>query len=99
MNIVLVDISTYSMTLPPTYRSLLMARLQAQHILQTQRIGIVPIRPGLTYSRGLLLVAASLQRAGHRVIYVVYNDPQDRQRLPTVLAEAQVVGLHALTPS
>lgn len=99
MKILLVDASTYRVVLPEQQRQMLLLRLQAELAIQKRRFGSLPRRPGLAYSRGLLLIAAGLKQQGHDVTYVVYNDEKDRQRLPNLLLNADVLGTTALTPT
>src|SRR5689334_7882944 len=98
-NVVLVDIPTYPVAIPDTYRELLQRRLRAEAIVREERLGIPIRRPGLTYSRGLLLVAASVQQKGHNVRYLVYPDQRDVRQFAALCMEADVLGITATTPT
>jgi len=97
-HVLLVDIPSYAVPVPPAYRTVLERRLRAETVLREQRWGCAVRRPGLTYSRGLLLVAASLQRHGHRVQYLVACDPADLQHYASLSRSADVIGITATTP-
>jgi radical SAM superfamily enzyme YgiQ (UPF0313 family) len=47
----------------------------------------------------MLSVATSVRRQGHEVHYLVYPDSQDRDRLASLLTEADVLAITALTPT
>lgn len=57
------------------------------------------LRPGLTYSRGLLTIAASLERSGFRVIYAVYPDPVDQKYIFQIIKDVDAVGITVITPT
>src|SRR6266700_8279165 len=76
-NVLLIDSPSYSVPVISPYRELLERRLKAQTVIINQRLGFTLNRPGLPYSRGLLLVAAYLEQRGHNVRYLVYPDPAD----------------------
>jgi anaerobic magnesium-protoporphyrin IX monomethyl ester cyclase len=96
--VLLVDIPSYAVLVPSPYRELLECRLRAETVLREQRWGFSVSRPSLTYSRGLLLVAAYLERHGHYVDYLVVPDPRDIQRFATLSQQADVMGITATTP-
>jgi anaerobic magnesium-protoporphyrin IX monomethyl ester cyclase len=97
-NVLLVDIPFYSVPIISPYREVLERRLKAETVLRKQRIGFSLRRPGLTYSRGLLLIAAYLEQQGHHVRYLVYSDPDDARKFADVCRDADVIGFTALTP-
>jgi anaerobic magnesium-protoporphyrin IX monomethyl ester cyclase len=96
--VLLVDIPSYAVPVPSPYRELLERRLRAETVLREQRWGFSASRPGLTYSRGLLLVAAYLERYGHHVDYLVAPDPKDIQCFARLSQHADVIGITATTP-
>lgn len=96
--VLLVDIPSYSVPVPSPYRELLERRLKAQSVLHRQRIGYSLKRPGLSYSRGLLLVAAYMEQRGHQVRYLVYADPNDVLKFADYCKQAEVIGITAMTP-
>lgn len=56
-------------------------------------------RPSLTYSRGLLTLAACLELHGYKVKYLIYSDPNDRDKIVPAARHADVVGITVLTPT
>ena len=96
--VLLVDLPSYSVPVTSPYRELLERRLKAQSVLCSQRLGFAPSRPGLPYSRGLLLVAAYLEQKGHYIEYLVYPDPGDARKFADLCKEADVIGFTAMTP-
>ncbi len=99
MKVVLVDVPTYQVLLATGHQLLLESRTIAEFKLRDRRMGFVPIRPELNYSRGLLIVAKSLRDRQIKFDYVVYSDEQDRERLPELLKQADILALNALTPT
>src|SRR5579863_1737662 len=96
--VLLVDIPSYSVPIPSPYQHLLELRLKAESVLRQQRIGYSLRRSGLSYSRGLLLVAAYLEQRGHHVRYLVYADPDDVLKFADYCKQAEVIGITAMTP-
>lgn len=97
-SVLLVDMPSYSVPLASPYRELLERRLKAQTVMHMRRLGFTLSRPGLTYSRGLLLIAAYLEQQGHKLRYLVYPDPADAEKFVDLCKEAQVIGFTAMTP-
>src|SRR5205085_474007 len=87
-----------SVSITSPYRELLERRLRAEAILRKQRLGFALRRPDLSYSRGLLLIAAYLEQKGHLVQYLIYPDLNDARRFANLCAEADIVGFTAMTP-
>jgi len=98
-NVLLVDIPTYQVYLSDLHRSIVEKRLIAQTFLWEKRTGHKMIRPALTYSRGLLTIAACLERAGYAVKYLIYSDLADKTRILDYAKEADIVGITVLTPT
>lgn len=97
-SVLLVDLPSYSVPITSPYRELLERRLKAEAILRKQRLGFALTRPSLSYSRGLLLIAAYLEQKGHRVQYLMYSDLKDARKFASLCAEADVIGFTAMTP-
>lgn len=97
--VLLVDIPTYKIRLPALHRDLLRKRLCIQTALWQQRTGARMIRPGLTYSRGLLMIAACLEQHGFSVKYLIYSDPIDRAHILDFSKESDAVCVTATTPA
>ncbi len=97
-NILFVDMPCYAVPLASPYRELLERRLKAQSIISQQRTGFELQRPGLPYSRGLLLLATYIEQQGHKVQYLVYPDPNDAQKFATLCKDADIIGFTAMTP-
>src|SRR5690348_15238442 len=91
INVLLIDLPTYSVPIAHPYRELLARRLQTESLLREQRLGYSLRRSDLPYSRGLLQVGAYIQRAGHNVRYLVLADPQDEREFEQLCVEADVV--------
>lgn len=88
-----------SLTSPSSvYRELLERRLKAQNIISKQRTGFELQRPGLPYSRGLLLLATYIEQQGHNVQYLIYPDPNDAQQFAALCRNADIIGFTAMTP-
>jgi anaerobic magnesium-protoporphyrin IX monomethyl ester cyclase len=98
-NILLVDLSTYTVNLQDDYLALKTQLQTLQTISWKQRTGFDYCRPGLSYSRGLLLLAACLLRNEYKVRYIVYADKNDRALLPAYIPEVNVVCFMAITPT
>jgi radical SAM superfamily enzyme YgiQ (UPF0313 family) len=97
--VLLVDVPTYKVQLPELHRSLLKRRLETQSALIWQRLRVELIRPGLTYSRGLLILASVLEAHGFDVRYLIYVDPLDAAQMLPLASEADVVCFSAMTPT
>src|SRR2546429_9275246 len=97
-NVLLIDIPSYPVPIPYPYRELLARRLKAETVMREQRLGFSLKRPELSYSRGLLLIAAYLEQKGHYVKYLIYPDPKDAKRFIDLCRNAEVIGFTAMTP-
>ena len=97
--VLLIDVPTYRVSLPEVHRALIEKRLRLQSILWKRRVGKEMIRPGLSYSRGLLTIAACLEQKGFRVAYLNHSDPFDRPDIPEMVKEADAVCITVLTPT
>lgn len=97
-NVLLVDLPSYAVPVTSPYREVLERRLKAQSVISKERLGFTLHRPGLPYSRGLLLIAAYLEQRGHHVQYLIYPDPYDAAKFADLCKEADVVGFTAMTP-
>ena len=98
-NVLMIDIPTYNVVLPDLHRALIEKRLRLQSVILEERVGKKLIRPGLTYSRGLLILAACLERDGFNVKYLVHADPYDRTRILELAKDADAVCVTAMTPA
>jgi len=98
-NVLLIDIPTYGVSLPDIHRNLIEKKLIVQTSLWEKRTGHKMIRPGLTYSRGLLTIAACLERESFSVKYLIYSDPLDRAKIIDFAEHADVIAINALTPT
>ena len=98
-NILFVDIPTYHVALPDLHRDLLDKRLRYQNAVLENRLGREFYRPALTYSRGLLTLAACLEREDYSIQYLVYSDPHDRDQIYSLGKEADVICINAMTPT
>jgi anaerobic magnesium-protoporphyrin IX monomethyl ester cyclase len=98
-NLLLIDIPTYQVVLPELHRELIERRIRLQDSLLEKRVGVRVIRPGLTYSRGLLVLAACLETSGYQVKYLVHSDPFDRTRINDLARDADVVCITSMTPT
>jgi radical SAM superfamily enzyme YgiQ (UPF0313 family) len=96
--VLLIDIPTYEVDLIESHRGMLEKRLRAQSLLLERRIGTRITRPGLSYSRGLLTIAASLERRGFSVRYLNYSDGIEQGRLLQLAREADAIGITVITP-
>src|ERR1019366_8040421 len=96
--ILLVDMPCYAVPVASPYRELLARRLKAQSVISKQRTGFAVQRPGLPYSRGLLLLAAYLEQQGHHIRYLIYADPDDARKFADLCKNADVIGFTAMTP-
>ncbi len=97
-NVLLVDLPSYAVAIHSPYRELLERRLKAQTVINKQRLGFALKRPGLSYSRGLLLIAAYLEQRGHHIHYLVYPDAADARKFLDLCKNADVIGFTAMTP-
>jgi anaerobic magnesium-protoporphyrin IX monomethyl ester cyclase len=97
-NILFVDMPCYAVPLASPYRDLLARRLKAQSVISKQRTGFELHRPGLPYSRGLLLLATYTEQKGHHVQYLIYSDPNDAKKFSDLCKDADVIGFTAMTP-
>lgn len=98
-NILFVDIPTYRVVLPDLHRDLIDKRLRFQNAILEDRIGRKFYRPALSYSRGLLTLAACLEREGYKIHYLVHSDPLDRDQIYLLGKEADVICVNAMTPT
>jgi radical SAM superfamily enzyme YgiQ (UPF0313 family) len=98
-NVLMVDIPTYFVELPENHKNLLKTRVSAQVKLWQDRVGINMIKGGLPYSRGLLTLAASLERHSFSVQYLIHSDPVDRALIPEYAKEADFLCIYVMTPT
>jgi radical SAM superfamily enzyme YgiQ (UPF0313 family) len=98
-SVLLIDIPTYKVSLPEVHRALMEKRWRLQSILWERRVGRRLIRPALCYSRGLLTIAACLERSGFQTVYLNYSDPSDRVEIHRVVKEVDAVCITVLTPT
>lgn len=98
-NIVLIDLSTYQVTLHKNYKKLLAERLKIESSIIYNTFGFKPKRGSYSYSRGLLQIGASLIDNGFNVIYIIYSDLSDRDRLLRAASSADVAGFTSVTPT
>jgi len=96
-NVLLIDISTRNVQLPESYIGILEQRLLLQSAVVEERIKKKVQRQGFSYSRGLLTLAACLERNGFNVYYIVYLDSEDRKKLPQLIKESDAVCISAVT--
>ncbi len=98
-NVLLVDMPTYTVSISAPYRDILRRRLKAENVSREKKVGFPLRRPGLSYSRGLLLVAKHVERKGHKVKYLIYPDPHDATQFAELAKQADIVGITATTPA
>lgn len=98
-NILFIDIPTYYVDLPDLHRKLIEKRLKLQNAVLENRFEKKFYRPSLSYSRGLLTLAACLEREGYHIQYLVHSDPQDRNQIYQLGKEADVVCVTTMTPT
>lgn len=96
-NVLLIDIPAYTVDLPEYHQNILRERLKHQSWHVEERTGQKLIRPGLTYSRGLLTIAQMLIQNGFSVKYVNFSDPIDKNKLYDYVSEADIVGVTSYT--
>lgn len=89
----------YGVTKDNRVRTLIEKRWHLQCIQWERRVGRKMIRPGLSYSRGLLTLAACLERKGFHPIYLNYSDPIDRADIYEMVKAVDIVCITVLTPT
>jgi radical SAM superfamily enzyme YgiQ (UPF0313 family) len=94
--VLLIDIPVVPVELPPQAQHHIRRKLLLESMLRQSKLPGV-ICPAIPYTRGLLIVAAALKKAGIVVNYVVWSDPKDRCRIKDFARSASVVGISCMT--
>ncbi len=99
MKVLLIDLSSAYFPPPKEYRNLLRLKFKAQDMIKDQWNTCLRRRGSITYSRGLLSIAASLERAGHQVTYKHCGFGSEVRISPDVVQDAGIVGVTCVTPT
>jgi len=96
--VLLIDLSSAYLPPPMEYRDLFRLRLKAEDMIKGRWNPYLRGRGAKTYSRGLLSIAASLERAGHQVAYKHCGFSEDCMASSAV-QDAEIVGITCVTPT
>lgn len=100
--ILLIDLSSGYFPVLSEYHDLYLERLRTEDLLKWRRNRHLTLRGNKTYSRGLLSIAACLEKEGHEVLYHHFGflSPTAVSRvLSGALRNVQIVGVTCVTPT